>query len=136
MELRELQALYEQACANVGRGPDADQFVAWERVLLGYPRADVRQALNEWWADCTPIEWFGTTRGKGSLMPTPADLLPVILRMNEQRREAKTFKPCHQNGCTCGGRKRIRVGPGVFDFDIVPCECRLAWEAAHGKQGG
>jgi hypothetical protein len=131
MELNDLQTLYELACANVSRDPDAGQFAVWESVLLRYRRADVRQTLEEWWSDTTQIEWYGTMRSKGSFLPTPADLLPGVLRLKEQRREARTFKPCHLNGCSYEGLKRLKAEDG--EFDIVPCECRLAWEGAHGS---
>jgi hypothetical protein len=57
--------------------------------------------------------------------------LPAIYRAKEKRREAESFKPCHKNGCRFDAWKRVQNERG--EFELVPCECRLKWEANHGK---
>lgn len=133
MTVKQLESLYEQACLAVGYSPEVAQCEVWEAVLLGFSCEDLNRALREWWSDTTQIDWHGATRSKGSLMPMPADLLPALFRLKDARKQAKKFVPCHKSGCQYEGLKRIRVGDGPCDFNIIFCECRLAWEAAHGK---
>jgi hypothetical protein len=129
----QMESLYAQACLAVGYVPNTIQYESWEMVLLGFNYADLQRALQKWWSDTTPVEWHGTTRCKGSFMPAAADLKALIYDLKNAQSRAKKFVPCHRNGCQFDGKKRVRVGDGPFDFEIVPCECRLAWEAEHGK---
>jgi hypothetical protein len=61
--------------------------------------------------------------------PDIGTILAVAGVMRVARHNREKYQPCHKDGCSFDGYKRIKIGEGTFDYEIVECDCRKAFYA-------
>ena len=105
MKPTETKAIYEAACRSKRMETKQDEADLWRRVLGGFEARDVRDAVDAWFSDSTPVTIGNSSRPRGAFMPAPAELKPLIDKARRDR-EARAREPqdyiCWQ--CTNGHR--------------------------------
>jgi hypothetical protein len=119
MKPAEMKEIYQEACRMKRVTPSPDENRMWDKVLGHYEARDVKKALEMWWAD-TALGKDG--RPKGSWMPAPAELRPVVdTAFNRRMRAASEQKDMVRWKCPdCG---RFACGFVSHGFDGPPQIC-------------
>lgn len=128
MTEKQLARLYEIACAGASRRPDEDQFEVWKRNLGRFEESEVNAALAVWQADITEVMHFDELRPRGATMPTAADLLSLVRKIQRKKDASTTFQACGIDGCTDGLKLIHRDGVRM----VTHCWCYREWKAAKG----
>lgn len=126
MTVKEIKAIYVEACRAKRIVPQEGELSKWNKALSIFESRDVQSALDAWWKDTTATS---TGRPRGAYMPEPAELKPLVEEAARRRMRASSEpKVLARWQCPACGLTMTAFVPAS---DLRGCNCRRCHQPAN-----
>lgn len=99
MKVTEIRKIYDNEAEYYRQDPNRIDSDVWRDVLGNYEESEVRRAITMHHADVESVEWFGTSKPRGSIFPKASDIKAIIEGSKRRERELQEKGPAKFNAC-------------------------------------